>query len=57
MGKIAFGVALSGVPGITEFAKQAEDLGFDFLACGEHMMFHGPVSNTFSWLIVRAGRR
>lgn len=55
MGKIEFGVALPGVTNIPEFARQAEELGFDFLGCGEHVMFHGPVSNTFISLSVAAG--
>jgi probable F420-dependent oxidoreductase len=32
-----------------------EELGYDFLGCGEHVMFHGPVSNTFISLSVAAG--
>src|SRR5215510_4263594 len=55
MGKIEFGTALPSVTGTAEFARQAEDLGFDFLGCGEHVMFHGPVSNTFISLSVAAG--
>lgn len=55
MGKIEFGVALPAVTGIAEFARQAEELDFDFLACGEHVMFHGPVANTFISLSVAAG--
>src|SRR5437867_794036 len=55
MGNLQFGVALPAVTGIAEFAQQAEELGFDFLACGEHVMFHGPVANTFISLSVAAG--
>jgi probable F420-dependent oxidoreductase len=55
MGKIEFGTALPSVTGTAEFARQVEDLGFDFLGCGEHVMFHGPVSNTFISLSVAAG--
>lgn len=55
MGNIAFGTALPAVTGVAEFARQAEDLGFDFLGCGEHVMFHGPVANTFISLSVAAG--
>jgi probable F420-dependent oxidoreductase len=55
MGKIEFGTALPAVTGIAEFAQQIEGLGFDFLGCGEHVMFHGPVSNTFISLSVAAG--
>ena len=55
MAKLEFGVALPSVVGIPEFAREAEELGFDFLACGEHVMFHGPVSNTLIALAVAAG--
>ena len=55
MAKIEFGTALPSVTGTAEFAQQAEDLGYDFLGCGEHVMFYGPVSNTFISLSVAAG--
>jgi probable F420-dependent oxidoreductase len=55
MAKIEFGTALPSVTGTAEFARQAEDLGYDFLGCGEHVMFYGPVSNTFISLSVAAG--
>jgi probable F420-dependent oxidoreductase len=55
MAKIEFGTALPGVTGIAEFAREAEDLGYDFLGCGEHVMFYGPVGNTFVSLSVAAG--
>jgi probable F420-dependent oxidoreductase len=55
MAKIEFGTALPGVTGIAEFARHVEDLGYDFLGCGEHVMFYGPVGNTFVSLSVAAG--
>src|SRR2546425_5431096 len=55
MGNLQFGVALPAVTGMAEFAGQAEALGCDFLACGEHVMFHGPVANAFISLSVAAG--
>ena len=55
MGAIAFGTALPTMDNIGEFAQRAEHLGFDFLGCGEHVMFHGPVANTFISLSVAAG--
>lgn len=36
-------------------ARQAEGQGFDFLACGEHVFFHGPVTNAFITLAAAAG--
>src|SRR5216684_1610441 len=55
MAKIEFGTALPTVTGTAEFARKTEELGYDFLGCGEHVMFHGPVSNTFISLSVAAG--
>ena len=55
MAKIEFGTALPSVTGTAEFAQQAEELGYDFLGCGEHVMFYTPVSNTFISLAVAAG--
>ena len=55
MAKIEFGTALPSVTGTAEFAQQAEELGYDFLGCGEHVMFYAPVSNTFISLSVAAG--
>lgn len=35
-------------------ARQAEQTGFDFFACGEHVFFHGPVPNAFVTLAAAA---
>ena len=43
---------LAGVPAV---AREAEQAGFDFLACGEHVFFHGPVPNAFVALAAAAG--
>ncbi|MGH7932410.1 MAG: LLM class flavin-dependent oxidoreductase [Candidatus Binataceae bacterium] len=55
MASIEFGVALPSAKGIPQFAQRAEQLGFDYLVSGEHMMFHGPVTNTLISLSVAAG--
>jgi len=55
MSGIVFGTGLRRPDGIVGFARRAEALGFDFLGCGEHVMFHGPVGNTFVSLSVAAG--
>jgi probable F420-dependent oxidoreductase len=55
MANTEFGTALPSVTGTAEFARRAEELGYDFLGCGEHVMFYGPVSNTFISLSVAAG--
>jgi probable F420-dependent oxidoreductase len=36
-------------------ARWAEDAGFDQVACGEHLFFHGPTSNAFITLAAAAG--
>lgn len=55
MAQIEFGTTLRGTSGIAEFAQNVEELGFDILGCGEHVMFHTPVANTFISLSVAAG--
>ncbi|HVN28263.1 MAG TPA: LLM class flavin-dependent oxidoreductase [Candidatus Binataceae bacterium] len=55
MEKIEFGATLPAAKGIPEFARKAEALGYDYLGTGEHMMFHGPVSNSIISLSVAAG--
>jgi probable F420-dependent oxidoreductase len=53
--RIEFGVTLPSVTGIAEFARNAEALDYDYLGCGEHMMFHGPIGNSLIGLSVAAG--
>jgi probable F420-dependent oxidoreductase len=35
-------------------ARHAEEAGFDFLGCGEHVLFHGPTPNAFVCLAAAA---
>jgi alkanesulfonate monooxygenase SsuD/methylene tetrahydromethanopterin reductase-like flavin-dependent oxidoreductase (luciferase family) len=53
--KVEFGATLPSVKGIAKFAQRAEELGYDYLGSGEHMMFHGPVPNSLIGLSVAAG--
>ncbi len=46
------GSPLAGVPAL---AREAEQAGFDFVACGEHVFFHGPAPNAFVALAAAAG--
>ena len=39
---------------VPDFARLAEDAGFDFVAAGEHLFFHGPVHNAFVALAAAA---
>ncbi|MCY4450771.1 MAG: LLM class flavin-dependent oxidoreductase [Immundisolibacterales bacterium] len=55
MSGIMFGTGLRSPDGIAQFARRAEDLGFDVLGCGEHVMFHVPTANTYISLAVAAG--
>src|SRR5713226_2507580 len=52
---VEFGAALPSARNIPEFAQKAESCGYDYLVCGEHMMFHGPVANSLIALAVAAG--
>jgi len=53
--KIEFGTTLRSVYNIAKLAKQIEDLGYDFLGCGEHVSFHGETANGLVSLSVAAG--
>jgi probable F420-dependent oxidoreductase len=55
MPELVFGTTLRTHTDVAGFARRVENLGFDVLACGEHVMFHGPVGNTFISLSVAAG--
>lgn len=39
---------------VIETARRAEEQGFDFLSCGEHVLFHGPTPNAFVCLAAAA---
>ncbi|HKD69183.1 MAG TPA: LLM class flavin-dependent oxidoreductase [Candidatus Binataceae bacterium] len=52
MARIEFGLSLGSMSTIPSFARNAEVMGFDYLTCGEHLMFHGPIGNS---LIALAG--
>src|SRR5271167_69561 len=46
MPRVEFGLSLSSMTTITSSARNAEAMGFDYLTCGEHLMFHGPIGNS-----------
>lgn len=50
-----FGVTLQSGADPAAFARLAEDAGFDYLACGEHLVFHGATTNAFISLAHVAG--
>jgi alkanesulfonate monooxygenase SsuD/methylene tetrahydromethanopterin reductase-like flavin-dependent oxidoreductase (luciferase family) len=48
-------IGTSGEPGdVPREARDAERLGFDLVAAGEHVFFHGPVANAFLTLAAAA---
>jgi probable F420-dependent oxidoreductase len=55
MPELVFGTTLRTQSNVAGFARRVENLGFDVLGCGEHVMFHGPTGNTFISLSVAAG--
>lgn len=55
MANITFGTSMATVTNVAQYARRAEELGFDILGCGEHVMFHGPTGNTYISLAVAAG--
>ncbi|TNC23778.1 LLM class flavin-dependent oxidoreductase [Amycolatopsis alkalitolerans] len=40
---------------LVRVARWAEELGFDYFCCGEHVFFHGPITNSFVGLAAAAG--
>lgn len=50
-----FGLAEGLLKDVATTARQIEDLGFDYLTTGEHLMFHGPVANGLISLAAAAG--
>lgn len=50
-----FGVAVGAELPMVRSAQTLEELGFDYLAVGEHLAFHGPASSAFVALAVAAG--
>jgi probable F420-dependent oxidoreductase len=48
------GTTVSDPRTVVADARQAEDLGFELLGCGEHLFFHGPVPNAFVTLAAAA---
>jgi len=50
-----FGITVDNPATLVDDARHAEELGFDFLGCGEHLFFHGPTPNAFAMLAAAAG--
>ncbi len=54
MTTLEFGASLQSGRSPVEVARLAESLGFDYVTCGEHLMFHGPTTNAFITLSMAA---
>ena len=55
MGEIDFGLSLRRLDDVALAARQAEDLGYQFVTAGEHVFFHGPIGNSLISLAAAAG--
>jgi len=55
--KVEFGalIPFARLADVPQFARKVEQLGYDYLACGEHVMFRGPITNSLICLSVAAG--
>jgi len=53
--QIEFGLAMGLLGEAKQEARTAEQLGFDYLATGEHLMFYTPTTNTLVALAAAAG--
>ncbi len=53
--KIEFGTTLRSPYEVARLARQIEDLGYDYLGCGEHVSFYGDTANGLVSLSVAAG--
>jgi probable F420-dependent oxidoreductase len=54
MARVDFGLSLSSMTTVPSFARNAEAMGFEYLTCGEHLMFHGPIGNSLIALAAAA---
>jgi probable F420-dependent oxidoreductase len=52
---LELGIAMTLLRDAKQEARRAEELGFDFLLSGEHIMFHAATGNTFVSLAAAAG--
>ncbi len=55
MSEIEFGLSLRRLDDVALAARQAEDLGYQFVTAGEHVFFHGPTGNGLISLAAAAG--
>lgn len=51
--KVGLGISAAGT--VVADARAAEQAGYDFIGCGDHLFFHGPTPSTFIHLAAAAG--
>lgn len=55
MQNVEFGIGLRRLDSVAEDALNAENLGYEFIATGEHVFFYGPIGNGLISLAAAAG--
>lgn len=53
--RLAVGMSLRGFDDMANAARRYEELGYDYVTCGEHVSFHVPMANGIVSLAVAAG--
>lgn len=52
---LRFGIGLRRLDDVAASAREAEELGYEFVVTGEHVFFYGPISNGLITLAAAAG--
>ena len=55
MDKVQFGIGLRNINTVAADARNAEELGYEFVCTGEHVFFYGPIGNGLIQLAAAAG--
>lgn len=55
MADLEFGIALRRFDAVADEAREAEEQGYQFFTAGEHVFFHGPITNGLVSLASAAG--
>jgi probable F420-dependent oxidoreductase len=55
MNNVEFGIGLRRLDSVAADARNAEELGYEFISAGEHVFFHGPTGNGLISLSAAAG--
>lgn len=55
MAAVEFGIGLRRLDSVAQDARNAEDLGYEYISSGEHVFFYGPMGNGLISLAAAAG--